>query len=125
MKANNWENNLLFSAYSLIYKLCLKPNLDNGDDVFYGQQITYSLRKLKLPSLLWLWGLLGFSRKKPNWGIENMEFPGLLKKAHREESMQKFQGSIKKEVKCPGMIKKKSSEIYMGLGFWLWNFQGV
>ena len=30
-------------------------------------------------------------------------------------------GSVKKEVEFPGVIKKRCG-IFMGLGFWLWNF---
>ena len=32
---------------------------------------------------------------------------------------------IEKEVEFPGVIKKKSFGIFMGLGFWPWNFQDV
>ena len=37
----------------------------------------------------------------------------------------KFQGSIKKEVKFPGVLKKNWCRISMGPGFWPWNFQEV
>ena len=59
---------------------------------------------------------ISYSRKNQTGGVEDMEFPGVLKT---------FLGSIKKEVKFPGVLKKNSSGISMGLGFWSWNFQGV
>ena len=65
---------------------------------------------------------MGCSRKNPNrggGGVEDMEFPGLLK------SIRKFQGSSKKGVKFSANQKIKSHGISMGLGFWSWNFQGV
>ena len=34
-------------------------------------------------------------------------------------------GSTKKEVEFPGVMKKKSCEISMDLGFQSWNFQEV
>ena len=42
-----------------------------------------------------------------------------------QKGMHKFQGSIKKEVEIPGVFKKNSCRISMGLGFWPWNFQEV
>ena len=45
-----------------------------------------------------------------------MEFPGVLKK---------FLGSIKKEVEFPGMFKKRSYGISMGLGLTLEFPMGV
>ena len=50
---------------------------------------------------------MGYSRKNPNSRVENMEFPGELKK---------------KQVEFPGMIKKKSCGISGGLGFRSLNF---
>ena len=34
--------------------------------------------------------------------------------------MEKFQGSIKKEVEFPGVFKKNSCRISMGLSFFIW-----
>ena len=34
-----------------------------------------------------------------------------------QKGMHKFQGSIKKEVEIPGVFKKNSCRISMGLGF--------
>ena len=48
-----------------------------------------------------------------------MEFLWVLKK-----ELVKIPGSVKKEVEFPGVIKKRCG-IFMGLGFWPWNFQGV
>ena len=42
-----------------------------------------------------------------------------------EESMWKFQWSIKQKVEFPGVFKKNSCGISMGLGFSPWNFQGM
>ena len=51
-------------------------------------------------------------------GIEDLEFSGILK------SMWKSQGSIKKEVKFPGVCKENLCGIgSMGLSFSTWNFQ--
>ena len=46
---------------------------------------------------------MGCSEKNPNKGVEDMEFPRVMKK-----TMWKLQRSIKREVEFPGMIKKKS-----------------
>ena len=43
--------------------------------------------------------------------IEGMEFPGELKKEHVE--ILAVQGSVKKEVECPGVLKKNSCGISM------------
>ena len=68
---------------------------------------------------------IGYSGKNPNKervdGVEDMEFLGVLKKKAYGNS----RGSIKKEVKFSGVIKEKSCGMFMGLGFWSWNFQGV
>ena len=61
----------------------------------------------------------GLSQKNPDSPPEDMEFPGVLKK-----SMWKFQKSIKKEQGFPGVFKKNSDGIFMGLGFWPWSFKG-
>ena len=50
--------------------------------------------------------LMDYSRTKTNrgrGGVENMEFLGVLKKKHVEV----LQGSIKKKVKFPEVLKKK------------------
>lgn len=39
--------------------------------------------------------------------------------------MWKLKGLIKKEVKFPGVIKKKSCRISMSFGIWSSNFQGM
>ena len=59
--------------------------------------------------------LLTYPRKNTNWGVvRTWKFHG-----YGRESIWKFQGSIKikKEVKFPEVIKKKSCGISMGLGF--------
>ena len=57
---------------------------------------------------------MGYSRKK-NKGVEDMEFPGVLKKYN---SKWNFQGLIKNNVKFLRVaIKKKSCGISRGLGF--------
>ena len=88
-----------------------------------------------------------FQGKSTNKGVEDMEFQGVLKKEYVEilglfqnkpeqggwgqgvfrvlKRMWKFQGSIKKEVKFPGVFKKNSCGIFLGPGFWNWNFQVV
>ena len=53
-----------------------------------------------------------YSRKKQLGGVQDIEFPGV------KNRMWKFQVSIKKEVEFPGVFKKTSCGISMGLGFW-------
>ena len=59
--------------------------------------------------------LIGLFQKKSKQvvGVEDIEFPRVLKK----QKLWKFQGSIKKEVKLPGVFKKNSREISVGLDF--------
>ena len=54
---------------------------------------------------------MDYSRENPNEGVEDMEFPGVLKR------MWKLQGSIKKEAKFPGVFKKNSCRISLGPDF--------
>ena len=51
--------------------------------------------------------------------VEDIEFPGVLKKEHVEIP------GANKIVEFPGVFKKKSCGIAMGLGFWPLNFQGI
>ena len=46
--------------------------------------------------------LMGYSWRNPNWGSDDMEFPGVLKK-----NDENFPRLIKKEVEFPGVIKRK------------------
>ena len=58
---------------------------------------------------------MGYSRKKKTRGVEDMEFPGVLKK---HNSKWNFQGLIENNVKFLGVaIKKKSCGISRGLSF--------
>ena len=58
------------------------------------------------------WHGLGFSEKKQTGGIEEMEFPGVLKKENAE---------IKKEAELSGVFKENSRGMpkFLGLAFWL------
>ena len=58
----------------------------------------------------------GIFQKKPN-GVEDVK--------QNCENYENFQVSVKKEVKLPEEIKKKSCGIFMGLSSWSWNFQVV
>ena len=52
-------------------------------------------------------------------GVEDMEFPGVLKKEHVD-----IPGVNKKEVESPGVFKKNScGGIFMGLLFWPWSLE--
>ena len=57
----------------------------------------------QLSSLGWKFPM-GYSRKNPNMGVEDMEFPGVL-----EKRTWKVQGSIKNEVEFPGEGKIMSN----------------
>ena len=67
----------------------------------------YDLVLLFCMTIRELWTLtapeLGYSRKKPNKGVENVEFPGVLKKYHVD-----FPGVNNKKMEFPGVIEKKS-----------------
>ena len=61
-----------------------------------------------------------YQKKSKQWReLRTWNFQGYWRK-----SMQKFQGSIKKEVEFPG-VYKINRVFSMALGFWPWNFQGV
>ena len=60
--------------------------------------------------------VLDYSRKKSR-GIDNMEFPGLLKKEQVD-----FLGAIKTNEEFPGLIMKKSCGIPRVLDFRPYNF---
>ena len=65
--------------------------------------------------------LIGLFQKKKTEGVErgveDMEFPGVLK-----NSMRNFQGLIEKEVDFPGVIKKKMMWSFQGSWFLALNF---
>ena len=89
---------------------------------FNGTQSLIKLLIFEITGLSLTWGMLNglFHKKSKHGGLRTCNFHGYWGK-----NMWKFQGSIKKEVKFPGVIKKKSCGISIGLGFWPWNPQGV
>ena len=100
---------LLFCSYSYLYTAI--ANLLYLDALLIHLWKHY--KNDKFPEL-YLKELFQKKYKQGGGGVDDMEFPGVLKEEH-----------INKEAEFWGMHKKNSCGISMGLGFWPYNFHGV